>query len=189
MSPRVARKQPTNDDATTVAEIVRSEEELAVGTVRHRAGTVRATKSVEHEHVERLVPRGIEHAEVERVLPRAGDDGQIHTLPDGSVSVPVFEEQLVVEKRLVVRERIIIRKHTVVEEHKVEADLRKEQVHVDADAAVAARVSVGRDSDARRPRAKAPKKAAPQRAAAAATAKRPLRAGRADGAVRATKRG
>jgi len=29
------------------------------------------------------------------------------------MSIPVFQEQLVVEQRLVVRERIIVRKHTV----------------------------------------------------------------------------
>ena len=31
------------------------------------------------------------------------DSGEVETLPDGSISIPVFEEQLVITKRLVVR--------------------------------------------------------------------------------------
>ena len=121
-------------------DLVRSEEELTVGVDERRAGAVRAAKRVETEHVSELVERGIEHADVEREVPLEGDSGEIETLPDGSVSIPVFEEQLVVEKRLVVRERIIIRKHTVVEQELVEADLQKEHVEVDADEGVRDRV-------------------------------------------------
>jgi stress response protein YsnF len=71
------------------------------------------------------------------------DSGEIITLPDGSVSIPVFEEVLVVEKRRRVRERIIVRKETVVEDYVVEADLRKERVSVEADDDVADRVTDG----------------------------------------------
>ncbi len=85
--------------------------------------------------------REVEHAAVERVSAIEGDSGDVKTLPDGTVSIPVFEEVLVVEKRLVVRERILIRKRTVTEEHVVEADLRRERVEVEADANVDARVS------------------------------------------------
>jgi stress response protein YsnF len=60
----------------------------------------------------------------------------VETLPDGSVSIPVFEEQIVVTKRLVVRERVIVRKHTVYEDHVVTADLRRERLEVVADAGV-----------------------------------------------------
>ena len=88
----------------------------------------------ETETVEQRVPRGVEHAEVERggtVL--EGDSGQVETLEDGSLSIPVFEEQIVVEKRLVVRERVVIRKHTVYEEHLVQADLKRERLEVETD--------------------------------------------------------
>ena len=122
------------------AELVRSEEELEVSVTERRAGAVRANKRVETEHVSELVERGIEHADVERSAAVEGDSGQVETLPDGSISIPVFEEQLVVEKRLVVRERIVIRKHTVVEQELVEADLQKERVDVEADDAVRGRV-------------------------------------------------
>ena len=122
------------------ADVVRSEEELEVGVTEQPAGAVRAAKRVETEHVSELVERGIEHADVERSAAVEGDSGQIETLADGSISIPVFEEQLVVEKRLVVRERIVIRKHTVVEQELVEADLQKERVDVEADDAVRGRV-------------------------------------------------
>jgi uncharacterized protein (TIGR02271 family) len=124
-------------------EVIRSEEELEVGTVTREAGRVRARKVVDHERVEQVVPVAVEHANSERVAVAEGDSGQIETLPDGSVSIPVFEEQLVVEKRLVVRERIIIRKHTVYEDQRVTADLARERVVIEADDAVMDRVRSG----------------------------------------------
>ena len=84
-----------------------------------------------------LVGRGIEQADVDRAAVGEADSGEIETLPDGSVSIPVFEEQLVIERRLVVRERIIVRKTVVTEEVPVTADLRRERVEVDGDAEVA----------------------------------------------------
>lgn len=134
---------PAQEPAGDEVSLVRSEEELAVGVVPTEAGRLRARKVVDHERVEEVVARGIEHAEVERLAPGPADSGEVETLPDGSVSIPVFEEQLVVEKRLVVRERIVIRKHTVTEEHLVEADLRRERVEVDADPEVRPRISEG----------------------------------------------
>ncbi len=121
-------------------EAVRSEEELVVERGVGAVGGVRARKVVEEERVERLVPRGIEHADVERVPAAGADSGQIETLPDGSVSIPVFEEELVIEKRLVVRERIVIRKRTVTEENLVEAHLKRERIEIEADPEVADRV-------------------------------------------------
>ena len=120
--------------------VVRHEEELHVDTTARPAGSVRARKRVESHEYEEVVPRSVEHADVERVVPAEHDSGEIETLPDGSVSIPVFEEEIVVTRRMVVRERIIIRKHTVTEEHKIEADLRRERVEVEADAGVESRV-------------------------------------------------
>lgn len=68
---------------------------------------------------------------VERVPAGEGDSGEIETLPDGSVSIPVLEEQLVVTKRTVVRERIVVRKEVATETERVEAELRREHVDVD----------------------------------------------------------
>ena len=120
---------PTTDDAMT-----RSEERLQVGTTTEQVGAARATKRVETENVSTRVERGTEHAELDRetVEDVEADSGQVETLPDGSLSIPVFEEQLVISKRLVVRERVIIRKHTVYEEQVVTADLQREHLDVEA---------------------------------------------------------
>jgi uncharacterized protein (TIGR02271 family) len=132
-------------------EVVRAEEELRVSTESIPVGTVRLEKVVGTEHVEEVVERAIEHAEVERVPAQPGDSGVVETLPDGSISVPVLEERLVVEKRLVVRERIIVRKTRTAEPHLVEADLRREQVRVHTDPALADRVQAAPpDPSARR---------------------------------------
>jgi uncharacterized protein (TIGR02271 family) len=73
------------------------------------------------------------HERAPAAEPRAGDSGQVEYRADGSVSIPIFEEELVCEKRLVVKERIVVRKETVTEDQVVEADLRRERVEVDAD--------------------------------------------------------
>lgn len=112
-------------------DLILSEERLTTGTETVETGSVRARKEVDVEHVEQTVPRGVEHADMERAAVAEGDSGLVETLQDGSLSIPVFEEQIVVEKRMVVRERVIIRKHTVYEEHLVQADLRRERLEVE----------------------------------------------------------
>jgi uncharacterized protein (TIGR02271 family) len=128
----------TSDDTR---EVVRSEERLRVGTTTEQLGTARAVKHVDVENVSARVERGTEHAELERVdVGEAGtDSGEVETLPDGSLSIPVFEEQIVITKRLVVRERVILRKHTVYEEQVVNADLKRERLEVVADGDVVVR--------------------------------------------------
>jgi len=86
--------------------------------------------------VERIEDRLVEHAELERGTVEEGDTGEVITLPDGSISIPLFEEQLVVTKRLVVRERVILRKHTTTHEHRIDAELRREEIEIDADEGV-----------------------------------------------------
>ena len=118
-----------NGDAT----IVLSEERARTGVVSEEAGRVRARKTVRTDHTEETVSRGIEHADLDRVPALEGDSGEVETLPDGSVSIPVFEEQIVVTKRLVVRERVVLRKHTVYEEHLVQAELRREDLVIETE--------------------------------------------------------
>ena len=121
------------DQPTQAIDLTLSEERLVTGTETVRTGSVRARKEVDVERVEQVVPRGVEHADLERVSALEADTGKVITLEDGSLSIPVFEEQIVVEKRLVVRERIVLRKHTVYEEHKVTADLKRERLEVETD--------------------------------------------------------
>ncbi len=116
-------------------EIILSEERLEVGIETEQVGVARVRKSSHLETVQERVERGVEHADTERVPvdDAAADSGEVETLPDGSLSIPVFEEEIVVTKRLVVRERVVVRKHTVYEEHVVTADLRRERLEVEAE--------------------------------------------------------
>ena len=114
-----------------VPGVVRHEEELRVSTQAHEIGSVRARKHVETDRVEEVVPRQLEEADVERIAVSDGDTGELETLPDGSVSIPLLEEELVITKRTVVRERIVIRKRTVTEHERIEADLRRERIDVE----------------------------------------------------------
>ncbi|WP_166389247.1 YsnF/AvaK domain-containing protein [Nocardioides ochotonae] len=117
-----------------VAETTRHEERAEIGTETHEAGRIRVRKHVEDVPVAQTVAREVEHADAsERVPAGEGDSGEVETLPDGSISIPLFEEVLVVTKKRVVRERIIVRKQTVVEEQTVEAEVRREHVTIEAD--------------------------------------------------------
>ncbi len=113
--------------------VILHEEQLVVGTQEVDAGSVRARKRVESESVQRTEPRFVEHGEVERVAALENDSGKIETLEDGSVSIPLLEERLVVSKQLFVRERVILRKHKVIEQHVIEAELRTERIDIEGD--------------------------------------------------------
>jgi uncharacterized protein (TIGR02271 family) len=115
------------------ASVVRHEEEVELGTETYEAGRVRARKRVDTEHVERVEPRSVEYGDVERAEANETDSGEIQTLDDGSISIPLFEERLVVRKELFVRERVIVRKRTETQHHRIEAELRKERVELEGD--------------------------------------------------------
>jgi uncharacterized protein (TIGR02271 family) len=115
------------------ASVVRHEEELELATQEYEAGRLRAKKRVETERVAREEPRSVEYGDFERAQVNEGDSGEIETLEDGSISIPLFEERLVVNKELFVRERVILRKRTVTEQQRIEVELRKEQIEVEGD--------------------------------------------------------
>ncbi len=116
------------------ASLTRLEEELEIGKRTEPAGTVRARKSVETRQVGDIFEREIEELDdVERTAPHEDDSGEIETLADGSVSIPILEERLVVTKEIVVRERVVIRKRTTMERERIETELRRERVEIDAD--------------------------------------------------------
>ncbi len=108
------------------------EERPLIGTQAEQVGGVRAKKRIETTQVEQPYERSVEHAELEHAPADEADTGEVITLPDGSLSIPVFEERLVVEKRLVVRERVVLRKTTVVEEEVVSAELRREHLDIES---------------------------------------------------------
>src|SRR3712207_1796650 len=83
--------------ADEAAAVTRFEEEAVVGTETVESGRLRLRKHVETESVEHVVGRRIERAGVGEHVPVAeGDSGEIEVLDDGSVSIPIFEEELVV---------------------------------------------------------------------------------------------
>ena len=127
-----------HDEGTATREegaaVTRHEEHLDVGTELTESGRVKVRKHVDTYPVTEVVPRSIEHADAsERVAAEEGDSGEVQTLEDGSISIPVFEEVLVVTKRLVVRERVIVRKRTVIDEYTLQTELRRERVTVEGD--------------------------------------------------------
>jgi stress response protein YsnF len=135
-------------------EVIRREEVLEVGRIQREVGDVRMRKVVEEQPFEDTVTRGIEHADFERVPADPDDAGDVRQLRDGSVSIPVFEEQLVVEKRVIVRERVLVRKRVESVSEEVRADLRREVVEVDVDPEAEDRVHVDDrppEDSARRP--------------------------------------
>jgi len=134
-----ALADPLTDPLPAVEEkvsVTRHEERAVVGHERHETGRVRVRKEVETIPVEEVVPRNTEQVDFsERIAADEHDTGEVLTLDDGSVSIPVFEEVLVVTKKLVVRERVIVRKETVVDEYRLQTELRREHVNVEVDEA------------------------------------------------------
>ena len=59
------------------------------------------------------------------------DSGEIEYSEDGTISIPVLEEELVVTKRVVVRERIIVRRGVETIRQRVDAELRRERVEIE----------------------------------------------------------
>ena len=128
------RAEESSADLHDERVAVAHEERLDVGSEVRDVGSVKVRKHVETYPVEEVVPRSIEHADTSERMPADEDDsGEVLTLEDGSVSIPVFEEVLVVTKRLVVRERVIVRKQTVIDEYTLQTELRREHVTVEAD--------------------------------------------------------
>lgn len=112
------------------------EEELRVETKPRATGAIRFVKEPESRSGIAYVPLASEEALVEHQDAHSEDSGEVETLSDGSISIPVLEEELVVMRRVVVRERIIVRKRTAIEERSVEAELRRERVSIEADEGV-----------------------------------------------------
>jgi uncharacterized protein (TIGR02271 family) len=111
--------------------LIRHEERLQIRKGVEQIGTVRIRKHAESVPVEERIPRGIERAELSHVSADREDSGQVETLPDGSLSIPVFEEELVISRRLVVRERILVKRQTVYQPEVIREELRRERVEIE----------------------------------------------------------
>lgn len=110
------------------AVVVRHEEVAHAIPTTVPAGAIRVRKTVEAHAVSRLVPRHVEEWDSERAPAGDPDTGHVESLPDGSISVPLFGEEIVVEKRLRVKERVVIRKEVRLETRRIDAARDVEQV-------------------------------------------------------------
>src|SRR3712207_1222209 len=121
---------PTTDNAMT-----RSEERLNVGTRSEEVGRARLRKYVVTENVSETVPVSREEVRVER---EPITDANVGNAMDGPAiseeehEVTLRAERPVVEKEAVPVERIRLDKETVTDQERVSADVRKEEIEVDA---------------------------------------------------------
>ncbi len=72
----------------------------------------------------------------------ADDPGGVLTLGDGGLSIPIYEEEVVVTKRVVLKERVVIRKRIETHTTPVNTELRRELVEIDIDESLKDRVRV-----------------------------------------------
>ena len=114
---------------TDEAELVRSEEELAVGKQEVEAGRARLRKWVETEPVSADVELQREAARVTRE--RIDQPVSDADFDEEEVEVPLRAERPVVEKQAVAKERIGVEKGVETETQTVSDELRKERVEVD----------------------------------------------------------
>ena len=111
--------------------VVLHEEEATVGKRWEGVGSLHARRVVERGKVRAEFPRDREELVQERVPVSEGDSGEVEILPDGSVSIPLFEEELVITRETVLRERVIIRKENITELQRVQAELKRERVELE----------------------------------------------------------
>ena len=105
-------------------------------------GFLRARKRIEGVTVDETIAAATEDVDIERLPVSDGDPGGVETLPDGGVSIPIYEEQVVVEKRVVLKERVVIRKRISETVEPVRTELRRERIEFDVDDEVRDRVEL-----------------------------------------------
>jgi stress response protein YsnF len=134
---------------TDEAVLLRLEEEADVRPGGWRGvGFLRAKKRIEAVRTHEPVQRAAEDLDLERLRAEPDDPGGVIHLADGGISIPIYEEEVIVTKRVVLRERIVIRKR--VESHlaPVETELRRERIEIEVDESVRDRVTVSDESPA-----------------------------------------
>ena len=116
---------------TDEGEIVRSEEELHVGTERVRTGTARLRKWVETEPVEMDVELQREKVQVHREPVNQVVTGA--EFREEEIEVPLHAEEAVVEKKTVAKERISVDRNEETTHERVTDEVRKERVAIEGD--------------------------------------------------------
>ncbi|MFJ2647468.1 DUF2382 domain-containing protein [Streptomyces sp. NPDC087420] len=114
-------------------EMIRSEEELHVGTVEREVGTARLRKVVVTENVTTSVP--ISHEEVRVIhepIDPTSDGASRPNIGEAETRVTLHAEQPVIRKETVAVERVRLETEKVTEEREVSSDVRKEQIEYDS---------------------------------------------------------
>jgi uncharacterized protein (TIGR02271 family) len=130
-------------DAESVTVPVASEELVAEKRSR-QAGEVRVRKDVVTEQKNITVPVTREEVRVERV-PASGTTPADTAFKEGTVTIPLREEEVEFTKRPVVREEVRVSKQTVQDQRSASENVRREEVTVDTEGT--ARSATGRRID------------------------------------------
>ncbi|MFF7361303.1 DUF2382 domain-containing protein [Streptomyces sp. NPDC008125] len=126
-----ARSAPdmSKADLAGQEELIRSEEQLRVGTEEYESGKARLHKYVVTEEVTRTVP--VSHEEVrvvrEPLAPGEKVTGQT-AIGDQDVEVTLHAERATVRKEAVAVERVRLERDRVTEQKEVSAEVRKEKI-------------------------------------------------------------
>ena len=108
------------------------EENFQAGSSWTHGDDIKLRKWVQSEPFYQEFNRDAEELDADHVPPEPGDDGEVHELADGTLSIPVFEEQIVVTRRTVVRERVLLRRQIVAETVQVNEEVRREQFELES---------------------------------------------------------
>ncbi|OLT40138.1 photosystem reaction center subunit H [Serinicoccus sp. CNJ-927] len=120
-------------DTDSDASMVRSEEQLNVGTEKVTTGKARLRKYVVTEHVTKTVPVQREEVRIEREPLDQQDRDRLSgaDLVEDEQEVTLTEDQVVVDKETVPVEEVRLDTDTVTEEQQVSDEVRKEQIDTD----------------------------------------------------------
>jgi uncharacterized protein (TIGR02271 family) len=131
-APRYAgASKPASGADISDERLTRTEEELRIGKREVTRGEVRVGKHVETERVSEPITRRREEVVIERRPVGSDTPGDVASIGEAEIRIPLMEEELVVEKRAVVKEELVVGKRVVEERDVVEAEIRKEQFDIE----------------------------------------------------------
>ncbi|MEV0786537.1 PRC and DUF2382 domain-containing protein [Streptomyces sp. NPDC050423] len=115
-------------DLSGKEELIRSEEQLSIGTEEYESGKARLHKYVVTENVTRTVPVTHEEVRVVREPLQPGDKAARSDINEQDVEVTLHAERATMRKETVPVERVRMETKKVTEQKEVSAELRKEQI-------------------------------------------------------------
>ncbi|MBR7677140.1 PRC and DUF2382 domain-containing protein, partial [Streptomyces daliensis] len=129
--PAMARSTDKGDEWSDKESMIRSEEQMHVGTEEHEVGHARLHKYVVTEHVTKEVPVSHEEVRVVREPINEADRPRSASIEESEIEVTLHAEEPTVRKDTVAVERVRLDTEKVTEQQEVSADIRKEQVEYD----------------------------------------------------------